>query len=315
MNHQMAKCVLIFVGFLFLAAICSPVAAQDDMEQETGISLTPRIWLSYIDPMAGAVVKKEAYMLPMYGATLAIRPGSTPKYNFLLTALFGGGTGDAIVPGNALNASIAGIPFSLSSELSQASTEADRLDIEFLIRRIFPDKWFSLFFGPRYAHWKETTSGTVGYTLTVGPIPTLLGDIGPFSDEQSAKFALDLESDFYAFELGIGTVAEMSESGAHRLFTNFVVSAAYQSWEATPNLFDYQIALETVADFIGLPEAKISGDHIGTSIDTNVGYQYSGERLALDLRYRLFMVVEQNYLEQTQFTTLHGPELGISVLF
>jgi hypothetical protein len=311
MNRHKAKCVLILVGLLFLASFCSPVFAQDDMEQETGISLTPRIWGSYIDPMAGAVVKKEAYMLPMFGATLAIRPGSTPNYNFLLTALFGSGEGDAIVPGSALNTSIGPVPYSFNSELAQASTEAERLDIEFLIRRIFPGKWFSIYFGPRYASWKETTSATVGYSITVGPY---LG-FGPWTESESADFAVDLESKFYALELGIGTVAEMSEDGAHRLFTNFVVAGAYTTWEATPNAMALQVSAETFLDFLGLPTIQIDGNNINTSIDTNLGYQYSGERLALDLRYRLFMVAEQNYVEQTQFTTLHGPELGISILF
>ena len=51
------------------------------------------------------------------------------------------------------------------------------------------------------------------------------------------------------------------------------------------------------------------------ALDANLGYQYSGARLGLNLRYRVFMLSEENALEQTQFTTLHGPEVGLVYQF
>jgi hypothetical protein len=204
------------------------------------------------------------------------------------------------------------VPASIVTTAAEGAADAERIDIEFLVRRLFPDKWFSLFFGPRFASWKETTTGTVGYDLLVGPIPPLVPEL---SQQATYDVAIDLDTELYGFEVGLGTVAEMSESGRHVLFSNFIFALAYTEWEATSVVRQDGVEDPSLSQFLGIPGGKLSGDHLSNSLDANLGYQYSGDRIGLNLRYRVFMLSEENALEQTQFTTLHGPEVGLVYQF
>ncbi|MBU1701919.1 MAG: hypothetical protein KJ970_07275 [Candidatus Eisenbacteria bacterium] len=296
---------------LFLAVFLSPAAAQYDMEQETGVSVMARSWLSAIDPIAGAIARKEVYLLPMLGATLSIRPGFASNYSLLVTGFYGEGEGDILIPGSAYESSVfiplvGTVPVSLAFPDVQGTTKAERMDFEFLICRTFPGKWFSLFFGPRYASWSETSAGQVGYTLAIN---------NSVAQDATADLILDLDSEFFGFEFGMGVVGEMTDSGRHRLFSNFIFGAAYTEWESTGRIEQGIIPPLTFLEFLGLPEPKLSGEHFNTSLDANLGYQYSGDRLGFSARYRVFVLVEENVFEQTQFTTLHGPELGLSYTF
>jgi hypothetical protein len=286
------------VTLLCLAVSISPAAADGDMEQVTGISFTPRMWLSSIDPVA----------LPMYGGTLAVTPSFATNYSVLLTGLWGEGDGNVRVPGSTLNDSISvgviNIPVDFVVDPSIGTAESERLDVELLIRRRFPDKWFSLFFGPRYASFKETTAGTVGYKLTAA---------GTAVREESADLVIELESDFYGLELGLGTVAEITTDGRHSLFSNFIAAAAYTEWKATGRAMQGALPDLSLLELLGMPTEDTSGENFDQSLDTNLGYQYGGDRFGLSVRYRIFVLITKNATEQTQFTTLHGPEFGLTI--
>ena len=74
---QVAALGLVFVC---LAAASSPSMADGDMEQVTGISITPRFWLPSIDPVAGAIsmaVWLFVWLIPFW-VLLGQRPKKTP---------------------------------------------------------------------------------------------------------------------------------------------------------------------------------------------------------------------------------------------
>ncbi len=316
MDSRALRNVTILGGLLCLFFIFSPAVADQEMEQETGISFMPRFWLSTIDPLTGAVAKKESYFLPMYGGTLSIRPSWTTKYQFLLTGMWGGGEGEINWPTQSLNTVVetgfGPVPANFYTSPASGKAEVERFDLELLVRRLFPDKWFSLFFGPRIATWKETTAGKAGYNLLVGPIPPLNITV---SQEGNYDIAIDLDSNLYAFELGLGTVAEMSESGRHLLFSNFIFGLAYTDWKAHSQVYQNGVLDPSLSDLVGIPGGQLAGHHMGGTLDANMGYQYSGSHLGINIRYRIFMISEENALEQTQFTTLHGPEVGLVIRF
>jgi hypothetical protein len=213
------------------------------------------------------------------------------------------------VPGAELSATIplplvGNVPVGLVVEPSPGETEAERLDVELLVRRRFPDKWFSLFFGPRYASWQETTTGDVGYTVTLN---------NTVVDQQSGHLVIDLDTDFYAFEFGLGTVAEMATNGRHYLFSNFIFAAAYTKWEGTARATEGALPDPALLGVLGLPTEDTSGEQFDQSLDANLGYQYGGDRFGVSARYRVFVLATKNATDQTQFTTLHGPEIGLSI--
>jgi hypothetical protein len=300
----------ILIGILI--SVCCPVMADADsqMDEGSGITFTPRFWLSTINPLIGVAAVVEAYSVPTYGGTVSFSPPGARNYSFSLSGLRGEGTGDALIPGGSLVTTVEGIPFQMSSTASIGESKGKRTDIEFLVRRTFPDKWFSMFIGFRYVTWRETTTARLGYAITVGPI---LGQT--ISDEQNADLETDLESNYYGIEFGFGTVAPIGGNGRHSLTSDFAIAVAKTNWEASLKLSNNLVSVTTFLDILGVPDTSLSGDHISTALDLAGGYQYKSNRFMSSIRYRLMVLYEENALKITQLTAISGPEVVVSISF
>ena len=253
------KCFAKLVTVCLSLFICSSAFAQDYETENSIINLTPRIWYSYVNLSSEDYSSTEMFALPLYGATLAVTPRSTPNWHYLLTGLYGEGDGETV------------------SAYGNGKRDVERLDIELLARYNFPGRNFSLFVGPRYVKFDQTLN-----------VPS---------------FTTDLQSKIYIFELGLGTHADLTEDGRHRLFGNFTLGLGRLEW-------DY-------SDSDGLTS---SDSYFAPAIDFNTGYQYAiTASTNVSLRYRLFSIVTKPEVasgyEQKKLETIHGPELTFTVAF
>jgi hypothetical protein len=103
------------------------------------MTLEPRVWLAFVDPVDEEIVEKDTHPLPMAGFTAAVRPEANGGYAFLFTLLRGGAEGDIEGDGG-----------------EDGDTDIDRLDLELLLRYDIPDTSFFLLAGPRYVRQDET---------------------------------------------------------------------------------------------------------------------------------------------------------------
>jgi len=251
------KGLILRMLLLFLAlAICASAFAADDSENKTSVRLTPRIWLSFANTTNDEDSSTEMFFLPMYGATLTVTPKGAPNYNFLLTGLFGEGDGY----------------FRTASE-PPGVTEAERVDVELLVRYNFPGKNFSIFAGPRFVSFDKK--------------------------DMAGSFFANTDTTVMLAELGIGNVINITDDGRHRFFGNFTFGVGF---------FDYDYD-----DSTGWTEY---GSDTYPAIDFNFGYQYSmGLSSSFSLRYRGFLIFDENDFEQTRLNTFHGPELAFTINF
>lgn len=259
MKKIIRNLLAVFLFFLF----CTPAFPQDFEKEKTNFSVTPRVWFAYTDLPAEDYTSVESFWIPMYGATVTVSPSSTPNFSFLLTALTGDGDGDAAVTYIA----------------DPAELEADRTDVELLVRYAIPEMNSSLYFGYRYVTFDQTLK-----------VP-------------SFSFSADTDSNLHAIELGLGTTANITESGRHRIFGNFTFGLTFSDW-------DYK-------DTDGFSS---SGNDTSPMIDFNAGYQYSvSEHFSFSIRYRLFAYMQDTEFKddvfQDKLVAIHGPELGLTWTF
>ena len=153
------------------------------------------------------------------------------------------------------------------------TTEVQRMDIEFLVRYNLPGKYISIFAGPRYVEINE--------------------------ENKANGFKATDDSTIWLAELGLGAAANISDSGRHRLFANFMAAAAFSDYE-------YE-------DTNGFKE---SGSGTYPAFDFNLGYQYIiGTHFSFNIRYRAFLIYEENDFEHMRLNTLHGPEFALTLSF
>lgn len=245
------------VSVLFLGLIiCSSVFAAEDSEDKTFFRLTPRIWFSFANTVNDEDSSTEMFSLPMYGATLAVIPKGAPNLNFLLTGFYGEGNGEF-----------------LTAFEPPGETQAERADIEFLVRYNFPGKNFSIFAGPRF--------------------------VGFYKEDMAGSFWAETDTTVWVAELGIGTVTNITDDGRHRFFGNFTLGAASME-------YDYE-------DSTGWTE---SDSGVYPSVDFNFGYQHSiGLSSSFSIRYRGFIILEENDFGQKRLDTFHGPEIAFTINF
>lgn len=113
------------------------------------------------------------------------------------------------------------------------------------------------------------------------------------------SFRAETDTTIWVVEVGAGTVTPISDDGRHRFFANFTVGAAFRD-------YDYK-------DTDGLDE---SDSAIYPSIDFNFGYQCSiGASASFSIRYRVFMLMEENDLDQLKHNAIHGPEVAFTINF
>jgi hypothetical protein len=254
--------------FLMVVFFCTPVFAQE----KTSFSVTPRVWFASMDLPFEDYASYETFSLPMYGATVAVRPSFTPNVSFLLTVLTGSGDGEGVFAWN-----------------ESANIDADRTDAELLARYSIPNTSFSLYGGLRYVTFDNDQAGTIVYDVT---------GTGVFD-----VFRAKTETDIWVAEVGLGAVANITESGRHRFFSNFTFGMSFSDWDYSDN--------EGFAS---------SGDDSAPMIDFNAGYQYSiNERMSLSARYRLFTILSETEViddvSQDKLVTIHGPEASFTVNF
>lgn len=201
-SGRMYACLLpSLLSLLLILSAVPPSAAgrhrtaadnPDDTEIVTGVRLTPRFWVSAVNPVDGEGESKEQYVLPFFGGTVLVSPSATPNTNYLLTGLYGEGEGEYLLLGSALGEST-----------------MKRFDLELLIRRNFPGKGLSLFFGPRFIGFEESNV--------------------------AASFQAETTTDMVIVEFGLGSVTDITENGQHRVFANFVPGIANVSWDYEDN--------------------------------------------------------------------------------
>jgi hypothetical protein len=252
MKGFMHKVSVLFLGLI----ICTSAFAADDSEDQTSVRLTPRVWLSFANIVNSEDSSTEMFFLPMFGATLAVTPKGAPNYNFLLTGFYGEGSGD----------------FRTASD-PPGDTDAERVDVELLVRYNFPGKNFSVFAGPRFVSF--------------------------YQEDLAGSFFAETDTTVLVLELGVGTVTDMTDDGRHRLFGNFTLGAGFID-------YDYE-------DSTGFTE---SGSGTYPAIDFNFGYQYSmGSASSFSIRYRGFIIFDENDFDHTRLNTFHGPEIAYTFNF
>ena len=94
------------------------------------------------------------------------------------------------------------------------------------------------------------------------------------------------------------------------MFSNMTFGLGYTRWKSSGRVLVNGELQPNATEFVNR-----SGSSVNLAIDGNFGYQWIGERVTFQFRYRVFVLVQENALKQTQFTTLHGPEVGVSVHF
>jgi len=163
------------------------------------------------------------------------------------------------------------------SELAtgEGDSDVERTDIEILLRYHIPDTQLIVFGGPRYIIFDR--------------------------EFEFDSFDVDHTSEIWAIEAGVGTFGNLTDSGRHRFFGNFTLGVAFEAYESktnNDNIFDGK------------------EDSTGVSIDVNLGYEYLlADWVNLNLRYRTFVIFTEDDFEQSDLTTIHGPELGVALRF
>lgn len=119
------------------------------------------------------------------------------------------------------------------------------------------------------------------------------------SKATAGVFRAKTDASIFIIEVGAGTVTPISDDGRHRLFGNFTIGVAFTD-------YDYK-------DTEGWDE---SDSATYPSIDFNFGYQYSiGASYSFSTRYRAFMLVEENDLDQMKHNAIHGLEVAFTTNF
>jgi hypothetical protein len=109
----------------------------------------------------------------------------------------------------------------------------------------------------------------------------------------------ETDTTIWVIEVGAGTVTPISDDGRHRFFGNFTFGVAFSD-------YDYE-------DTDGWDESE---SDTKPSIDFNFGYQYSiGASSSFSIRYRSFLLMEENDFEQLKHSLVHGPEAAFTINF
>jgi hypothetical protein len=255
-----------------MAVLCvvvglSSVAAQEEAQSESTFSITPRIWFGNLDQVEGEGERIEAFVIPLAGLTLTFSPRSLPNTNFLLTILAGEGDGDFVyyqIPGG--------------------TAEAERLDIEFLVRRNFPNRTFSFFYGARFIEFDDTNTIMCSSCF-----------FAPF-------YKAEATSNVLVAEVGVGGVSDITEDSRHRLFGYVTLGYAYSDWEWE--------AIEGGTPF--------TEDGTGTDLawDLNFGYQWHiSPKISFSGRLRGFFIPEKNDEGLEKLTSILGPDFALTIRF
>ena len=270
MRNQWGKACL---GLLCLIFTFASVAAQETQEKSR-FSVTPRIWLGQFNTVEFEGERIEAFVIPLSGLTFTFSPRSLPNTNFLLTALTGDGDGDFVYFG-----------------FPGGQSEAERDDIELLIRYNFPDKLLSIYYGVRFVDFNTTSA--------ISTCPSSLDPICGFWFPLNKSVT---DSELWVVEIGVGGVTDITEDSSHRLFAYFTLGAGFSD-------FDF-VQIEGPATFIE------SGSSTDLVYDINFGYQWHiSSNISFNARYRGFIIADEDDNGHTRLNTIHGPDVGLTIRF
>ncbi len=175
-----------------LAAISIPSASvlADDAEGDPldWVSVTPRFWLSAVDPGDAGILVRESTIVPMGGLSATIAPPVLPGLSFGLTLLGGGAESDVVFDPDGAG-------------FRDGDGDIIRVDLEFLARYQLPETPLSIYFGPRYIHFTEKYDGD--------------------------DFSVDAIENNLALQVGLGAASDLTASGNHRLFANIMTGVVF----------------------------------------------------------------------------------------
>lgn len=156
------------------------------------VTLTPRLWVSAIDPGDAGFLVRETIVVPLGGISATISQPVIPGLSLGVTLLGGAGEGEFVFDGGA-NGGTGGL----------ASGEGDvtRVDLEFLARYQIPESPVSLYFGPRYIRFEE--------------------------DYSAGGLSLRATEDDVALQIGFGAAGELAGNGNHRVFANIMTGVVF----------------------------------------------------------------------------------------
>lgn len=265
--------IAMLAALMFFSHGLSRAIAQQPM-----FSISPRFYQTWIEADEFA----EPIVMPIGGLTVSVAP--FPNWDFSLNALYGVGESDfreiAIDPNVGFD--------------GDGTVEAERLDLEFLIRHRYPDSSAYVVAGVRYILFTEEftvdSPGLSGAGAGCGATPCF-----------NAGKVEEAETEFILGELGAGFAARISKSGRHSAFANVVLGLG--SFETTEELFNGTAACGVSCT------GKTTDDGLAFLADANVGYQYAFTRSAsLSVRWRVIAV--HNGGEESNLSVVHGPEIA-----
>jgi len=251
------KNISIFILMLLLFAFNVVYAGE-----KFDVTITPRVWYTIEDFSEGC----DQIHLPLAGVTVAIDPKIWKSIDFVATVIAGSAQGDCDFGGG-----------------SRSTFDADRLDIEFLIRKRLSNANASVFFGARSIFFteEERTNDFVFGASGTGFIETDFMIIGA--------------------ELGFSGSVPLTDNGRHALFLNGI---GFLAWE------DSEVQNRTTS-------LNPDDDGFTPAIDLNLGYQYVfGKQVSAHVRYRAFVFYDSGVgIPDDEFGVIHGPEIGVSIRF
>jgi len=219
----------------------------------------------------------------LWVSAISVPDEDNVSHGTVLVPLFGGTL--SLSPGFAPNVTLLATGFYGKGDGDGVFTDTDtdgtidlkRKDLEVLLRYSFSGTGFNISAGGRYVE-------------VISEFETDSG-LSAFSnrDETEAWFG----------EIGVGFVNDITEDGRHRMFANLI------------GLFG-----KTKSDFKDSQGFNESSSTYGAGGDINIGYQWWVTSFAnFSLRYRVFVAPEENDFDLLKFTSIHGPEASIGIVF
>lgn len=254
-------------SFSTMANMAAQGSLEDGPDPSSGrssisdlISVTPRVWITHVNPTESSGFDSSAVLVPMYGGSITITPPSAPDFSIVATAFYGKGEGEA---------------FGRDADVLDGDSEITRTDIELLLRYRIPETQLIVFGGPRYVTYDQNF--------------------------EFDSFDVDTTSKIWIVEAGIGAFGDITESGRHRFFGNLTLGLAFDTFESKT---DRDLSFDGKED-------QTTG-----TVDVNLGYQYLiADWVSFNFRYRMFTIFTEDDFEQSDLTTIHGPELGLALRF
>jgi len=276
--RNLARILLVTIILCTLLIGVSSAAEPEGKSSNPIFSITPRVWYASMN-------------MNNYNES-TISQGTTKSMNMLL---YGATLTlsppvwpqiDFLLTGLHGTADNTGRGVSTAGYTSDWRTNATRTDIELLARYRIKDSPVNVFAGLRYLEYDTDEN-----FITPGFIWT--------ATDSSKRTR---ERTYWIPEIGVGLTGDITGSGRHRLFGNITLGYAFGKQK------------------VGNPKPSYDGSEDsndnGVTVDTNVGYELTIiKHLAFHVRYRAFVMKNQDYTDSSSYSVIHGPEAGFKLSF